>query len=396
MDKRNSMKRWLEIIAVSTRLGLTSFGGPVAHLGYFHAEYIKRRKWLDDKAYADLVALCQFLPGPASSKVGIGLGMIRGGLTGGVLAWLGFTLPSALFLALCALLLQSYHLDNSPWIHGLKIAAVTIVAQAVLGMGKNLAPDKVRATFAVATAVITLAFGNAYTQLLCIAAAGVAGLLLFRRAEAPPPTQPLVTVSRRLGAFAWLALVGLLTLLPWLAQAFASAQWIALLDRFFRVGSLVFGGGHVILPMLEKEVVPTGWVGPETFLAGYALAQAVPGPLFTFAAYLGMIVGGWSGAALATVAVFLPSFLLMTGSLPFWDSIRAQPRFQAALTGINAAVVGLLLAALYDPVWTSAVRSPADFALGLLLFLLLTFWRTPPWAVVALAALGGYGLSFLA
>lgn len=389
---RNGFLRLLEIGAASAKLGLTSFGGPVAHLGYFRDEYVVKRKWLDERGYADLVALCQFLPGPASSQVGIGLGIIRSGLLGGVIAWLGFTLPSALAMALFALALQGMTVAQDGWLHGLKLVAVAIVAQAVLGMGRSLASDRPRATLAVAAAAVALLAPSAVTQVALIAAAGLFGAWRFRRAAEAPPEPVRVPVGRTAGAISLALFAALLVALPLLRQT-APGMGLALADSFYRAGALVFGGGHVVLPMLEREVVPAGWVSPETFLAGYGAAQAVPGPLFTFAAYLGAAAAGGAGAALATAAVFLPGFLLVVGALPFWNALRTHARMQGALTGINAAVVGLLLAALYDPIWTSAVRSPADFAAAAVLFGLLVFWKLPPWAVVLAGASAGWGLS---
>jgi chromate transporter len=389
----------LEVLSVATRLGITSFGGPIAHLGYFHAEYVARRRWLDEQTYADLVALCQFLPGPASSQVGIAVGIFRAGLLGGLAAWLGFTLPSALALVAFAYGLQTVGGSEAGWLHGLKVVAVAVVAQAVWGMAKTLAPDRQRATLAVLAAVATLAWPTGLGQVLIIA---VAGLLYHRLAligwqglpvaSAPTPVQMRVPISRGLAAGAWVCFVGLLVGLP-LLRYLAPSQPLAVIDSFFRVGSLVFGGGHVVLPLIQAEVVPPGWLTTEQFIAGYGAAQAVPGPLFTFAAYLGAVrqpwPNGWAGAALALGAIFLPSFLLIIGGLPLWNRLRTQASFQAVLRGINAAVVGLLLAALYHPVWTSAIHAPGDFALGLVDFLLLMFWKCPPWLVVVLSALGG-------
>ncbi|WP_145949999.1 chromate transporter [Paenibacillus sp. Y412MC10] len=377
-----------EVLRVSTKLGLTSFGGPIAHLGYFHDEYVRRRKWMDEKAYADLVALCQFLPGPASSQVGIGIGILRAGLWGGVMAWLGFTLPSVIVLVLFALLLQGFDIANAGWIHGLKIVAVAIVAQAVLGMGQKLTPDRSRVTIAVGAAALVLLWPTAYTQVLIIAAAGIIGLWLYKKRSDPDSQSLRMPVGKPFAIGCLVLFFALLAALPLLRQIF-DIQWLALFDSFYRSGSLVFGGGHVVLPLLEREVVPTGWVSPEDFLAGYGAAQAVPGPLFTFAGYLGAMSGGITGAIVATAAIFLPAFLLVAGALPFWNGLRNSPRVQGALIGINAAVVGILLAAFYVPIWTTAVTAPVDFALALLLFILLVFWKLPPWVVVLAGALAG-------
>jgi chromate transporter len=388
----------LEVLGVSTRLGLTSFGGPIAHLGYFHAEYVVRRRWLTEQTYADVVALCQFLPGPASSQVGIAIGMMRAGLLGGVAAWLGFTLPSALALVAFAYGLQTLGITEAGWLHGLKVVAVAVVAQAVWGMARSLAPDRERASLAFLAAIAMLAYPTAVGQVLIIVLAGLIGWWWLPEASAPRDPGMRLSISHQGAAVAWALFFGLLIGLP-LAQAWIQSEALAVFDSFFRVGSLVFGGGHVVLPLLQAEVVPPGWVTNERFVAGYGAAQAVPGPLFTFAAYLGAVMrplgGGVAGAVLALVAVFAPSFLLVVGALPLWDSLRPRPTFQAALRGINAAVVGLLLAALYHPVWTSAIHAPADVALGLVDFALLMFWKWPPWVVVGLSALGGAALARL-
>ncbi|HKC97359.1 MAG TPA: chromate efflux transporter [Methylomirabilota bacterium] len=386
----------LEVLGVATRLGLTSFGGPVAHLGYFREEYVVRRKWLDEAAYVDLVALCQFLPGPASSQVGIAVGITRAGLLGGVAAWLGFTLPSAAALVAFAYGLSALQVTDAGWLHGLKVAAVAVVALAVWGMARSLAPDRARATIALLAAVAALAWSGGAAQVVIIAAAALIGLR-FLPGAASGATAPLtVPVGRRLGAAMLGLFFALLLALP-IARQLVGGQALSVFDSFYRAGSLVFGGGHVVLPLLQAEVVPPGWVTNEQFVAGYGAAQAVPGPLFTFAAYLGAVMGprpnGLAGAGLALIAVFLPSFLLVIGALPFWAALRAQPRFAAALSGINAAVVGLLLAALYHPVWTSAIRTPFDVALAFVAFGLLAFWKAPAWLVVLFATGGGALLS---
>jgi chromate transporter len=384
--------RALEIFAVATRLGLTSFGGPVAHLGYFREEYVVRRRWLDEATYADLVALCQFLPGPASSQVGIAIGITRGGLLGGLAAWLGFTLPSAIALVLFAYGLRGLGAADAGWLHGLKVAAVAVVALAVWGMARSLASDRARATIAIVSAFCALLWPTGVGQVAIIAAAALVGLWLLPTSAAPPTAVRLVPVSRTLGVAALVVFFGLLIALP-IARQITGSQALALFDSFFRVGSLVFGGGHVVLPLLQAEVVPPGWVTSEAFVAGYGAAQAVPGPLFTFAAYLGAVMGppptGLAGAAIALVAIFLPSFFMIVGALPFWDTLRGRSSFQSALRGINAAVVGLLLAALYQPVWTSAIHGPADVGLALAALGLLAFWKAPAWLVVVLAAAAG-------
>jgi chromate transporter len=387
-----------EILWVSTRLGLTSFGGPIAHLGYFHEEYVRRRKWIDEQSYADLVALCQFLPGPASSQVGIAIGISRAHLLGGVAAWLGFTLPSALALVAFAFGISAFaDAADTGWLHGLKIVAVAVVAQAVWGMARSLCPDRERATIAILASTVTLTWPSAIGQLSSIAIAGLIGLVLFWEEKISSAHSPMrFPIGKKTGLGAWTIFFSLLIGLPLIRQM-ASSHALDVFDSFFRVGSLVFGGGHVVLPLLQTEVVGPGWVTNEQFVAGYGATQAVPGPLFTFSAYLGAVMGpepnGWTGACLALVAIFLPSFLLVTGALPFWDMLRSVPSFQSALKGINASVVGLLLTALYEPVWVSAIQTPADFGLGLVAFGLLMFWKSPPWLVVVLTAIGGEFLS---
>jgi chromate transporter len=390
--------RVLEVLGAATRLGLTSFGGPIAHLGYFHAEYVTRRRWLTEQTFADVVALCQFLPGPASSQVGIAIGMMRAGLPGGIAAWLGFTLPSALALVAFAYGLQTLGITEAGWLHGLKVVAVAVVAQAVWSLARSLAPDRERASLAFLAAIAMLAYPTAAGQVLIIVLAGIIGWRWLPETTAPRDPGMRLTVGHRGAVVAWVLFFGLLLGLP-IAQQWVQSEALTVFDSFFRVGSLVFGGGHVVLPLLQAEMVPPGWVTNEQFVAGYGAAQAVPGPLFTFAAYLGAVMrplgGGLVGAALALVAVFAPSFLLLAGALPLWDSLRPRPSFQAALRGINAAVVGLLLAALYHPVWTSAIHAPADVALGLVDFGLFVFWKWPPWLVVILSALGGAALARL-
>lgn len=388
-----SQGSFLEVLGVSLRLGLTSFGGPIAHLGYFHEEYVKRRKWIDEQSYADLVALCQFLPGPASSQVSIAIGIGRARLLGGVAAWMGFTLPSALALVAFAFGIGAFaSAADAGWLHGLKVVAVAVVAQAVWSMARTLCPDRERATIAVVASIVTLAWPTAVGQLLSIFIAGVVGLMIFPGSAASSVSHMRFPIGQKTGVAAWIIFFLLLFGLPLVRQV-TPGHTLEVFDSFFRVGSLVFGGGHVVLPLLQTEVVGPGWITNEQFVAGYGATQAVPGPLFTFSAYLGAVMGpephGWTGAWLTLVAIFLPSFLLVVGALPFWDLLRAVPVFQSALKGINAAVVGLLLTALYKPVWTSAIHAPADFGLGLVAFSLLMFWKFPPWLVVILTALGG-------
>ncbi|WP_247996885.1 chromate efflux transporter [Brucella tritici] len=386
-----------EVFAAFLKLGLTSFGGPIAHLGYFRDELVQRRRWIDDKGYADLVALCQFLPGPASSQVGFAMGLLRGGPLGALAAFIAFTLPSALFLIAFAYGAAVFGGPiGSGIINGLKIVAVAIVAQAVWGMAKNLCPDRQRATIAVAAVLIVIGVAGAFGQVAAIIVGGLAGLWFCRNDSEAVSGHITFPVSRRAGAI-FLALFAVLLIGLPLAASAAGNQGLSVFDSFYRAGSLVFGGGHVVLPLLESEVVRPGWVSHDQFLAGYGAAQAVPGPLFTFAAYLGTVLkpepNGISGAIIALVAVFLPGFLLLIGSIPFWDVFRARPKAQAMMRGANAAVVGILGAALYDPVFTSAIVSPAAFALALVCFVLLMAWKTPPWIIVIVAAIGGVGIS---
>ncbi len=355
---------------------------------------MKRRKWIDEHAYADLVALCQFPPGPASSQLGIAIGLSRGRIPGAVAAWLGFTLPSALLLVLFGLGLTHYGTDiHAPWLHGLKLAAAAVVAQAVWGMSVKLCPDRERASIAVIATIIALTFTPAWIQLAVIFLGGIAGALYFKKAHELPHAPLGTNVSHRTGLISITLYLSLLVLLPFLVQA-SGAQALRLFDSFYRVGALVFGGGHVVLPLLQTEVVNPGWISKDVFLAGYGAAQAVPGPLFTFAAYIGAVskteVSGWLGAGICLIAIFLPGFLLIIGALPLWEHIRKFHTMRNAMLGVNAAVVGLLLAALYNPVWTSAVLSPKDFCVVLAAFALLVFWKAPSWAVVILSALAGW------
>lgn len=390
---------WIEVFRVFLKLGLTSFGGPVAHLGYFRHDIVEHRKWMDEHAYAELVALCQFLPGPASSQVGIAIGLSRAGYRGALAAWLGFTLPSALALVLFAYGMTVFAgTQEAGWLHGLKIAAVAVVAQAVWVMGRRLTPDKERLALAAISAALVLAVPTASGQIGVIILSGLCGMKLLKRPEPQPHVEFPYRVSRTAAAISLALFAGLLAGLPVLAALFPNDN-IRIFDSFYRAGALVFGGGHVVLPLLQAGVVAPGWVTNEAFLAGYGAAQAVPGPLFTFAAYLGAVMragpAGWRGASLCLMAIFLPSFLLITGILPFWEKLRKRPGLQAAMRGVNAAVVGILLAALYHPVWTSAILSVKDFMLGLAAFLLLEAWKMPPWLIVILCALGGAGLAAL-
>jgi chromate transporter len=387
----------LEVLLVFLRLGVSCFGGPIAHIGYFRDEFVVRRRWIDEQAYADLVGLCQFLPGPASSQVGFSIGLTRAGYRGGLAAWTGFTLPSAI-----ALVLFAYGAGELVGpigiglLHGLKLVAVAIVAQAVWGMARTLCPDRERASIAVAAALIILFSASSVSQITAILLGGVAGLWLCR--TGPPTTTGHVTVpvSRAAGLAALSVFFLLLAGLPVLC-GLANSQGLALFEAFYRSGALVFGGGHVVLPLLREAFVTPGWVGDDAFLAGYGAAQAVPGPLFTFAAYLGAVVTpsphGLTGAVLGLIGIFLPGLLVLLATLPFWETFRKRAGAQAVMRGVNAAVVGLLGAALYNPVWTSSVKTPGDFAIALFGFVLLTVWRAPPLVVVIVSALGGIAVA---
>jgi chromate transporter len=382
----------IEVFVTFLKLGLTSFGGPIAHIGYFREEIVLRRRWVDDATFADLVALCQFLPGPASSQVAFSLGLIRARYTGALAAWMGFTLPSAVLMT--AFAYGAAELGGpigSGVLHGLQLVAVAIVAQAVWGMAHTLSPDRQRASIACAAAIIILFSNSSIAQFAVILLGGIAGLLLCRAAAPSRAERPLgIPVSRRVGIFGLLAFFVMLGALPLLG---ARSKGIEVFDAFYRSGALVFGGGHVVLPLLSEAFVASGWVSQNSFLAGYGAAQALPGPLFTFAAYLGAVAKpsshGIAGAVLGIVGIFLPGMLILLGTLPFWDVLRQRNGAQAVMRGINAAVVGLLGAALYNPLWVGSVASAGDLALALLGFVLLTAWRAPPILVVILGALGG-------
>jgi chromate transporter len=385
------------------RLGLTSFGGPIAHLGYFRTELVERRRWLGDQAFAELVGLCQLLPGPTSSQVGFAIGLQAQGAAGGAAAWLGFTLPSAVlmigFASVAGTLDQA---ESQRWLHGLLVVAVAVVAQATWGMARTLAPDRARASLAILATVAVLSLPGPWTPPAVLIAAGLFGLAAGLRGTAPsPPTTPatgedVALPSRWPGLACALALLMLLVLLP-LAARLSGDPIIALIDRFFRAGALVFGGGHVVLPLLQGAFVPEGLVSADDFMAGYGWAQAMPGPLFSFAAFLGAVIrlppGGWMGGALALLAIYLPSFLMVGAALPFWSRLRQSRSLASALTGVNAAVVGVLLAALYTPVWTTAIRGSSDFILAILGFAALTLWRAPPWSVVLGTALAARAIA---
>lgn len=394
MPGKHTFKTFIEILLVSSRLGLTSFGGPVAHLAYFKDEYVDRKKWLDDKLYADIIALCQFLPGPASSQVGIAIGMMRGGMLGGFLSWFGFTMPSILILVIFAMLYQTFSLGDGTFIHSLKIVAAAVVLHAIIGLGKKLTPDRTRIAIALAAALIMLLYPSAWMQLLIIVGAGLLGLRLFNdKTETNVKPFP-VSLSKKVGVCALILLGTLLIALP-ILNRFTDSALLSLFDTFFRVGALVFGGGHVVLPMIEREIVPQGLLSADQFLAGYGMAQAVPGPLFTFASYLGTMLEGITGAIVVTVAIFLPSFLLITAALPFLNELRKRVSFQKILIGVNASVVGILLAAFYDPVFKSAIIKGEDFALAAILFALLSIWKLPAWMIVLIGVIGGYVIQLI-
>lgn len=375
----------IQVFITALKLGCTSFGGPIAHLSYFHDEYVTKKKWISAHAYADLVALCQFLPGPASSQVGMAIGLSRAGIFGAIVSWIGFTLPSALILILFGLGLSHLDISNHKhWLHGLKVVAVAVVAQAILGMGKKLCPDKERITITILTSVLLLFINSALLQILVLLVSGIFGIYFLKPNE-ELPHEPIHKGNKLIGFLFISFFLLLLLLLPVLRQVFNSTE-IQYFDSFYRAGALVFGGGHVVLPLLQAEVVPTGWVKNDLFMAGYGFSNAIPGPLFAFSSFLGAVSSvapnGLLGAILCLVAAFLPSFLLVVGVLPFWEQLRTNQVIRKAMLGINASVVGILLAALYTPVWTSTVFSPKDFALVIVGFLLLEFWKLPSWLVV--------------
>jgi chromate transporter len=388
-----------EVLRVFLKLGLSSFGGPIAHIGYFREEFVVRRRWLDEQAFVDLVALCQFLPGPASSQTGFSIGLIRAGYAGALAAWTGFTLPSAIVMVLFAYGAGAIGGSlGTGLLHGLKLVAVAIVAQAVWGMARTLCPDRQRASIAALSALLIVFSTSSIAQIGAIALGGVLGLWLCRGAPPPAEGQIRIPVSRRAGLVALTAFFVLLAGLP-IAQHLTHSSGVALFDAFYRSGALVFGGGHVVLPLLREAFVAPGWVSDDVFLAGYGAAQAVPGPLFTFAAYLGFVVTpsphGLPGAALGLFGIFLPGMLILVGALPFWDKFRKRESAQAVMRGVNAAVVGLLGAALYNPLWTTSVKTPGDFGIALVGFVLLTAWRAPPLVVVIVSALGGMALTLI-
>lgn len=393
-----SISAW-QVFLIFLKLGLTSFGGPVAHLGYFREEFVSKRRWMSDAQYADIVALCQFLPGPASSQVGMAIGLSQAGYKGAFSAWLGFTLPSAIFLIIFALGVAQYSdIATSGILHGLKIAAVAIVAQAIWGMAKNLCPDRARITIMAMTACFVLIVPSVIGQVLAIMIAGLVGWRLFQPNTDDVQQALIVPISKKSGSVWLFIFVALLIILPMIVWIWPNST-VMMLDDFYRAGALVFGGGHVVLPLLQAEVVETGMVSHDLFLAGYGATQIVPGPLFTFAAFLGAsmneLPNGWLGGMIALLAIFLPSFLLVVGALPFWESLRHHTQTKAALMGINAAVVGLLLAAFYQPIWTSSIFNATDFSLALIAFVALMYWKIPVWLVVMASGMVAWLTNFL-
>ena len=383
------MNKYINIFLVALKLGLLSFGGPTAHLGYFYDEYVKKRKWLDEKEYSDLVALCQFLPGPASSQVGIGIGTIRGGIIGGIISFIGFTIPSVIMLMIFSMLFTNSD-ANFTWIQGLKLVAVAIVAQAIIGMGKKLTNTKTTITLALFVLILALIINNLYIQVIALLITGVYGLIFLRKdaTSRNKIKNKTFNLPKKLGLVSLSLFFLLLTILP-IASSITNNLWLKMFDSFYRSGSLVFGGGHVVLPLLKNEFVSSGLISPDNFITGYAAAQAVPGPLFTFASYIGMSMEGIGGAILATIAIFLPAFLLLFGILPFWDNIKSNIYAEGFLKGISAGVVGILIAAFYNPIWTSTIKSELDFALASSLFILLMYFKLPSWAIVLIGIILG-------
>ncbi|UXU64191.1 chromate efflux transporter [Staphylococcus agnetis] len=384
------MKGYVHLFLIALRLGCTSFGGPTAHLGYFYDEYVKRRQWLTDAQYTHLVALCQFLPGPASSQVGFGIGVAKAGLIGGIISFLGFTLPSVLILVIFASLLQTSGMDMS-WVNGLKIVAVAVVLHAILGMAQKLLPDMKTKLFALFTLVVTVIIAHPASQVLALTIVGLIGLFVFKHEQSETTQVRLFQIRRSVGISALILFFSLLIVLP-IANALSESSWIAMIDHFYRSGALVFGGGHVVLPLLEGAFVGGKMISADDFITGYALAQAVPGPLFTFASYIGTVMSGWLGAIVATLAIFLPAFLLLVGVLPFWERVQNNMHMRKVLKGVSAGVVGILVAAFYDPILTSAVHTRIDFVFAAVLFVLLAYCKVPSWAIVILGIIGGVAL----
>lgn len=383
------MYKYINIFFVALKLGLLSFGGPTAHLGYFYDEYVKKRKWLDEKEYSDLVALCQFLPGPASSQVGIGIGTIRAGIGGGIISFIGFTLPSVIILMIFSALFTNSDVSFT-WMQGLKLVAVAIVGQAIIGMGKKLTNTKTTIALALFVLILSLVINNLYIQVIALSITGVYGLIFLKQTSTDRTKikNKSFKLPKKLGFVSLSLFFLLLTVLP-IASSMTNNLWLKMFDSFYRSGSLVFGGGHVVLPLLKNEFVPSGLISPDNFITGYAAAQAVPGPLFTFASYIGMSIEGIGGAILATIAIFLPAFLLLFGILPFWDNIKSNIYAEGFLKGISAGVVGILIAAFYKPIWTSTIKSELDFALASSLFILLMYFKLPSWAIVLIGIILG-------
>lgn len=392
--KKRGQSNLLTIFLTATKLGISSFGGPTAHLAYFHEEYVRRKKWLDEKSYADLLALSQFLPGPASSQVGIGIGFIRGGFIGSILSFLGFTLPSLLLMMGFAYLMTQFSAKDFGVMNGLKLVALAIVAQAILGMMKTLAPDLPRKAIVFFVTCFVLLFQSSGMNIVAMGLAALFGFILYPNQEIQKETESFLPIRKGLSILCLSLFFALLIILP-LLSSFSSSIYLTLFDRFYRAGALVFGGGHVVLPLLEQEFVQTNFISQESFLAGYSMAQAVPGPLFTFASYIGTVMKGWSGGLVASVAIFLPAFLLILGSLAFWDQLRRNPKISSALLGLNAGVVGLLLAAFFHPIWTSTMKGPLDLLVASLLFVMLNYFKLPAWLIVLSGAFIGFLRSVL-
>lgn len=374
------MYKYIQIFLVALKLECISFGGPTAHLGYFYDEYVKKRKWLNEKEYSDLVALCQFLPGPASSQVGIGIGTIRGGLVGGILSFLAFTMPSVVILIIFAVVMNGTDMSTS-WIQGLKLVAVAVVAQAILGMSKKLTNTKSKILLALFVLAITLLVHHILIQIVALTLTGLYGLIFLRKSDHPATYSKQIRIPKLFGVISISLYFALLIILPIFRTIFQNV-WIIMFDSFYRAGALVFGGGHVVLPLLEKEFVPAGLISKDDFIAGYAAAQGVPGPLFTFASYIGTNIEGIVGGVVATIAIFLPAFLLLFGILPFWEDIKSNKYIDGFLTGISAGVVGILIAAFYSPIWISTIKGELDFVLASVMFVLLMHFKWPSWSIV--------------
>lgn len=382
------MRIWFEILLVSLKLGLTSFGGPTAHLGYFQHEYVRRKKWISNEQYSDLVALCQFLPGPASSQVGIGIGLLRGGIIGSIVAFIGFTLPSVIFLMICAYFFKSTSIDIS-WIQGLKLVAVAIVAQAILDMAKKLLPSLLHKFLAIVTLMIVLFWQSSLAQIVAILLAACIGFFLLRRQQTASESTVQFPISKTTGAILLSLFFSLLVFLPITARL-TEHSTIMLFEKFYTASAFVFGGGHVVLPLLKSQFVTEGYLTASEFLTGYGLTQAVPGPLFTFAAYIGTIIDGVFGGLLATIAIFLPAFLLVIGTLPFWHVLSTKPKLRSAISGMNAAVVGILTAAFITPILSDSIHSISDGIFATFLFLLLVKGKQPPWVIVLAGLIIGF------